>query len=152
MLPAGSSCDVCACAHIQANPFLSDRDTVASVGIVMGRGLPFVGSNTTIRVFRHALSLDEVCDTVHRTSTRVDTFKRWAPCITCLVLNSTIFLIAPYQVPPNPVSPFSSCQSIVRVQEKRHWRRSTEHRCKGSLVHWLSFWCVRIFGPPGIVR
>ena len=34
------------------------RDTVCSVGIIPRR-LPFVGSNTAIRTFRHALSLDE---------------------------------------------------------------------------------------------
>jgi hypothetical protein len=39
---------------------LMDRDTVASVGVIMGRSLPFVGVNTTIRVFRQSLSLDEV--------------------------------------------------------------------------------------------
>jgi uncharacterized protein (DUF2235 family) len=38
-----------------------DRDTVASVGVIMGRSLPFVDVNTTIRVFRQALALDEVC-------------------------------------------------------------------------------------------
>ena len=40
---------------------LIDRDTVASVGVIMGRSLPFVNTNTTIRVFRQALALDEVC-------------------------------------------------------------------------------------------
>jgi Uncharacterized alpha/beta hydrolase domain (DUF2235) len=39
---------------------LIDRDTVGSVGVIMGRPLPFVDVNTTIRVFRQALSLDEV--------------------------------------------------------------------------------------------
>jgi uncharacterized protein (DUF2235 family) len=34
------------------------RDTVCSVGIVP-RTLPFTASNTSIRYFRHALSLDE---------------------------------------------------------------------------------------------
>ena len=36
------------------------RDTVASVGLFSTRTLPFVGANNTIRVFRQALSLDEV--------------------------------------------------------------------------------------------
>jgi len=36
------------------------RDTVASVGVIMGRTLPFTNSNTSIKTFRHALSLDEV--------------------------------------------------------------------------------------------
>jgi uncharacterized protein (DUF2235 family) len=39
---------------------LMDRDTVASVGILTARSLPFVDVNTTIRVFRQSLSLDEV--------------------------------------------------------------------------------------------
>jgi hypothetical protein len=40
--------------------FMSRRDTVGSVGILNRRTLPFVGANNTIRVFRQALSLDEV--------------------------------------------------------------------------------------------
>lgn len=36
------------------------RDTVASVGVIMGRSLPFVSTNRLIKTFRHALSLDEV--------------------------------------------------------------------------------------------
>ncbi|EEB98525.1 hypothetical protein MPER_01948, partial [Moniliophthora perniciosa FA553] len=34
-------------------------DTVASVGLIMTRTLPFTNSNKGIRIFRHALSLDE---------------------------------------------------------------------------------------------
>ena len=37
---------------------LLPRDTVASVGII-GKELPFTGTNSAIRVFRHALALDE---------------------------------------------------------------------------------------------
>lgn len=36
------------------------RDTVASVGLLAGRSLPFVTTNNAIKTFRHALSLDEV--------------------------------------------------------------------------------------------
>ena len=36
------------------------RDTVASVGLLYGRNLPFTTNNEAVRVFRHALSLDEV--------------------------------------------------------------------------------------------
>ncbi|KAH9028348.1 hypothetical protein EDB85DRAFT_1970652 [Lactarius pseudohatsudake] len=39
--------------------FLGVWDTVASVGIISGRTLPFVGTNSTVKWFRHALSLDE---------------------------------------------------------------------------------------------
>jgi uncharacterized protein (DUF2235 family) len=44
------------------------RDTVASVGYLYSpRTLPFVGTNHMIKVFRHALALDEV-RTVNRTA------------------------------------------------------------------------------------
>jgi uncharacterized protein (DUF2235 family) len=39
--------------------FMGVWDTVASVGIISGRTLPFVNSNQAITTFRHALSLDE---------------------------------------------------------------------------------------------
>jgi hypothetical protein len=39
--------------------FLGVWDTVASVGIISGRTLPFVNSNKAITHFRHAISLDE---------------------------------------------------------------------------------------------
>lgn len=39
--------------------FVGVWDTVASVGIVSMRSLPFVQTNTTIRTFRQALALDE---------------------------------------------------------------------------------------------
>ncbi|VDC07953.1 unnamed protein product [Peniophora sp. CBMAI 1063] len=39
--------------------FIGVWDTVASVGLLTRRTLPFVTNNTTIRTFRHALALDE---------------------------------------------------------------------------------------------
>ncbi|KAK0468969.1 hypothetical protein IW261DRAFT_1011179 [Armillaria novae-zelandiae] len=47
---------------------------VVSVGMVMGRTLPFTTSNRAIKLFRHAISLDE-----HRSRFRPDLF---APGIT----------------------------------------------------------------------
>jgi len=40
-------------------PTTSVRDTVQSTGSLLSRNLPFTDSNTAIRTFRHALSLDE---------------------------------------------------------------------------------------------
>ena len=40
-------------------PFFPRRDTVGSVGVIPHPSLPFVQSNDAIRVFRHALALDE---------------------------------------------------------------------------------------------
>jgi len=54
--------------------FVGVWDTVASVGVIMGKTLPFVGVNSTIRVFRHALALDE-----HRTKFQPDFFHRAVP-------------------------------------------------------------------------
>ncbi|THU90978.1 hypothetical protein K435DRAFT_759709 [Dendrothele bispora CBS 962.96] len=39
--------------------FLGVWDTVASVGVLMSKSLPFTMNNTSIKTFRHALSLDE---------------------------------------------------------------------------------------------
>jgi hypothetical protein len=46
-------------------------DTVASVGLISGKTLPFVNTNKTIRVFRQALSLDE-----HRAKYRPNFYHR----------------------------------------------------------------------------
>ncbi len=73
---------------------LVHRDTVGSVGVVMGKSLPFVDENTTVRVFRHGLSLDEVCEVGHIFWSRF--------------LAVAYTLIAPPQVPPKLVSPWGS--------------------------------------------
>ncbi|KAI9444640.1 hypothetical protein H4582DRAFT_832941 [Lactarius indigo] len=56
--------------------FVGVWDTVASTGIIVGETLPFAGVNTTIRVFRHALALDEhrvkfIPDYYHQNSEKV---------------------------------------------------------------------------------
>ncbi|KAF9013136.1 hypothetical protein BDQ17DRAFT_1386764 [Cyathus striatus] len=61
------------CQNVKVE-FLGVWDTVASVGILLSRSLPFTNSNTSIRTFRHALSLDE-----HRTKFRPNTYHRTAP-------------------------------------------------------------------------
>ncbi|KAG6816825.1 hypothetical protein H0H87_002668 [Tephrocybe sp. NHM501043] len=54
--------------------FVGVWDTVASVGVLAGRTLPFTNSNKAIKTFRHALSLDE-----HRAKFRPNLFHRPAP-------------------------------------------------------------------------
>ncbi|KAI0041755.1 hypothetical protein FA95DRAFT_653024 [Auriscalpium vulgare] len=54
--------------------FLGVWDTVASVGLIMSRTLPFVSTNTTIRTFRQALALDE-----HRALFRPNLYHRPSP-------------------------------------------------------------------------
>ncbi|KAF9525477.1 hypothetical protein CPB83DRAFT_859310 [Crepidotus variabilis] len=51
--------------------FMGVWDTVASVGIISGRTLPFTNSNSSIKTFRHALSLDE-----HRAKFRPNNYHR----------------------------------------------------------------------------
>ncbi|KAJ7160144.1 hypothetical protein C8R46DRAFT_1223641 [Mycena filopes] len=46
------------CQTVQVD-FMGVWDTVSSVGVFMGRTLPFTSVNTTIKTFRHAVSLDE---------------------------------------------------------------------------------------------
>jgi len=49
-------------------------DTVCSVGVLWSPALPFINSNTDIKTFRHALSLDE-----HRTKFRPNYYHRTPP-------------------------------------------------------------------------
>ena len=52
----------------------------------MGRTLPFTAANTTIKTFRHALALDEVCASRHNTAgVNSDTFDSTvsSSCPTC---------------------------------------------------------------------
>jgi len=51
--------------------FIGVWDTVASVGVIMGKTLPFVGVNSTIKTFRQAIALDE-----HRAKYRPNFFHR----------------------------------------------------------------------------
>ncbi|KAI0074015.1 hypothetical protein K474DRAFT_1665915 [Panus rudis PR-1116 ss-1] len=54
--------------------FVGVWDTVASVGVLRSKTLPFTTSNTIIKTFRHALSLDE-----HRCKFRPNLYHRPAP-------------------------------------------------------------------------
>lgn len=80
--------------HHLWNYFFIGRDTVASVGVIMGRTLPFTNSNSSIKTFRHALSLDEVSwyrlndseaccshESQHRAKFRPSTYHRPSPSI-----------------------------------------------------------------------
>ncbi|PIL22453.1 hypothetical protein GSI_15141 [Ganoderma sinense ZZ0214-1] len=46
------------CRDVQIE-FVGVWETIASVGVIMSPSLPFTTANTTIKTFRHALSLDE---------------------------------------------------------------------------------------------
>ncbi|TEB40147.1 hypothetical protein FA13DRAFT_1808407 [Coprinellus micaceus] len=46
------------CQNVQIE-FVGVWDTVAAVGLIASRTLPFTNSNTSVKTFRHALSLDE---------------------------------------------------------------------------------------------
>lgn len=70
-LAAGFKQTFCRTVNIE---FVGVWDTVASVGVVLGKTLPFISDNTTIKTFRHALALDE-----HRARFRPDLYHRTAP-------------------------------------------------------------------------
>ncbi|KDR82959.1 hypothetical protein GALMADRAFT_238664 [Galerina marginata CBS 339.88] len=62
--------------------FMGVWDTVASVGVIMGKTLPFTNSNSAIKTFRHALSLDE-----HRAKFRPTLYHRPAPSVSAAQLD-----------------------------------------------------------------
>ncbi|KAH8104644.1 hypothetical protein BXZ70DRAFT_601721 [Cristinia sonorae] len=70
-IAAGFKQTFCRTVNIE---FVGVWDTVASVGVVMARNLPFTTSNTTIKTFRHAVSLDE-----RRVKFRPNLYHRPAP-------------------------------------------------------------------------
>lgn len=87
----------------------SCRDTVDSVGILWGRTLPFTAGNKAIRVFRHALALDEVSLTDYDAS-----------AVTYALIGSTSQ--APHQVQTEPLP--TSFLSL-RARKQRKWGRRT---------------------------
>src|SRR6266403_2382751 len=97
---------------------LIHRDTVASVGVVMGRSLPFVDNNSAIKVFRQGLSLDEVCEVGHILWSRFHAV--------------AYTLIAPHQVPPRIVSTWVSVCA---------WHQD---RWEGGMVRWVSLRYVSV--------
>ncbi|TFY67871.1 hypothetical protein EVJ58_g1350 [Rhodofomes roseus] len=61
------------CRDVQIE-FVGVWDSVASVGSLVSKTLPFVANNTTIKTFRHALALDE-----HRAKFRPNLYHRPSP-------------------------------------------------------------------------
>ncbi|KAF9262999.1 hypothetical protein L218DRAFT_959827 [Marasmius fiardii PR-910] len=55
-LAAGFKKTYCSTVTVE---FIGVWDTVSSVGVIMGKTLPFTNSNSAVRTFRHAVSLDE---------------------------------------------------------------------------------------------
>ncbi|KJA23235.1 hypothetical protein HYPSUDRAFT_138053 [Hypholoma sublateritium FD-334 SS-4] len=70
-LCAGFKQTYCQTVNIE---FMGVWYTVASVGVISGRTLPFTNSNSSIKTFRHALSLDE-----HRAKFQPNFYHRTAP-------------------------------------------------------------------------
>ena len=70
--------------------YLYNRDTVASVGLLMSKTLPFTTTNTTIKTFRHALSLDEVCTLSHSCLHPVPSIYSPHALLTCSVARNSV--------------------------------------------------------------
>ncbi|EAU86139.2 hypothetical protein CC1G_03350 [Coprinopsis cinerea okayama7 len=62
--------------------FMGVWDTVASVGVIMGKTLPFTNSNSSITTFRHALALDE-----RRAKYRPNVYHRPSPTLMAAALD-----------------------------------------------------------------
>jgi len=115
--------------------FMGDfRDTVASVGLIYGHSLPFTAVNSAVRVFRHALSFDEVPSYSHGTS-RLSDLGFSAPCAVPAKL-----------VPPRGAKRNCQAQGRFRAREpcERNCRTTgTSSRRAGSLVCRMPFRCWR---------
>ncbi|RDB14707.1 hypothetical protein Hypma_016365 [Hypsizygus marmoreus] len=86
--------------------FVGVWDTVTSVGVVMGRTLPFTNSNKTIKTFRHAVALDE-----HRARFRPNNYHRPSP-------DSAGAALDPEHASPSPNSTTSEMQKVVSPKRR----------------------------------
>ncbi|KII90919.1 hypothetical protein PLICRDRAFT_107215 [Plicaturopsis crispa FD-325 SS-3] len=113
------------CQSVQIE-FVGVWDTVASVGVVMGRSLPFVESNRDIKTFRHALSLDE-----HRAKFRPNLYHRPGPNAKAVALDPEH--ASPVVTPSNTtegktasaMKPWSVIKKEKREQEQKEGDTST---------------------------
>ncbi|KAF6741733.1 hypothetical protein DFP72DRAFT_941790 [Ephemerocybe angulata] len=96
--------------------FVGVWDTVASVGALMGRTLPFTNSNSSIRTFRHALALDE-----HRARYRPNMWHRAPPKVKAPVFSRNVEAPPEHVLPPrqNSESSASSEEEVVSKPQKR---------------------------------
>ncbi|KAF6748475.1 hypothetical protein DFP72DRAFT_571848 [Ephemerocybe angulata] len=96
--------------------FVGVWDTVASVGALMGRTLPFTNSNSSIRTFRHALALDE-----HRARYRPNMWHRAPPKVKAPVFSRNVEAPPEHVLPPrqNSESSSSSEEEVVSKPQKR---------------------------------
>ncbi|OCH91234.1 hypothetical protein OBBRIDRAFT_834390 [Obba rivulosa] len=100
-LAAGFKQTFCRSVNIE---FLGVWETVEATGILWTRSLPFTASNTTIKTFRHALSLDE-----HRAKFRPSLYHRPSPDSQSTTPSST---------PSSSASPAVKAEVIAKLQKK----------------------------------
>ncbi|KAF9465244.1 hypothetical protein BDZ94DRAFT_1234674 [Collybia nuda] len=105
--------------------FVGVWDTVASVGVVMGRTLPFTNSNKAIKTFRHALALDE-----HRGRFRPNYYHRPAPDSAAAALDPEQASPILTKDPGSSNSAGSRKQKIISLKRRglmsKFWKRRTE--------------------------
>lgn len=90
--------------------FLGVWDTVASVGLLRSKTLPFTTTNTTIKTFRHALSLDE-----RRAKFQPNLYHRLTPDASYTVPDVTVV--------PDEDAPLTSPVSDISFDEEDKRRR-----------------------------
>lgn len=103
--------------------FVGVWDTVASVGVIASRTLPFTNSNSSIRVFRHALALDE-----HRARFRPNLYHRmtskFASHANAPMEKSASLMRKKSAGTPRKVSPASSSNTSTESVPKSSKRKS----------------------------
>lgn len=111
-------------------------DTVASVGLFMSRSLPFTVSNTAIRTFRHAVSLDE-----RRAKFRPNMYHRNAPSPAAAVLDPNNASPIGKDAAPDPSSTGVRATAIDRSgsgSSSSSASSSGEPKKKTSILSWRS--------------
>ncbi|KAF8651914.1 hypothetical protein AX16_004559 [Volvariella volvacea WC 439] len=111
--------------------FLGVWDTVSSVGVVLSRTLPYTNSNKSVKVFRHALSLDER-RIRYQPNLYHSSLSQWHERI-----DSEETIIESAQVGPVPASKevwFSGCHSDVGGGNVDN---STEHSLANISLRWM---------------
>jgi len=112
--------------------FVGVWDTVASVGVVYGRNLPFTSSNAAIKVFRHALSLDE-----RRSKFQPNMYHRTAPSKKAAELDPEHASPAPTQIdtigpPCKPREPKTIWKTTVRRLGKQRGKAGSPSKERAS--------------------
>ncbi|KAH9936398.1 uncharacterized protein B0H18DRAFT_1082009 [Fomitopsis serialis] len=125
------------CREVQIE-FVGVWDTVASVGSLVSKTLPFVANNTTIKTFRHALALDE-----HRAKFRPNLYHRPSPLDQCTdksALKQNVMTPVKKGVfpPPSPSKIAALSEKMRQSLGKRSSKHHSKHHSESAGLEWAN--------------